>query len=351
MPARPASLLTPRPIHWLWPQFLARGKLALLDGDPGLGKSQLLCALAAAVSRGGEWPCGEGRSPPGNVVILSGEDDPADTIRPRLDAAGADVGKVFILSPIRRDAEGVRVFNLQDDLALLEDAIAAAGDVALVGIDPISSYLGKVDSHRNADLRAVLEPLNEMAARLRVALLATGHLNKAEGGRAISRVNGSIAFVAVARGSYLVVRDPADTARRLFLPAKNNLGPDKDGLAFRIATVPVAEGIVAPRVAWDGRTTLTADEALATATAGAKDGADGAAGRQSEAEAFLAQLLADGPVAATRVRQEAEERGLAWGTVRRAQDKLKVRPTKPAVGAEWTWSLPPDSRAPPRTML
>jgi AAA domain-containing protein len=105
------------------------------------------------VSQGGEWPCGEGHSPIGSVIILSAEDDAADTIVPRLMAADADCSKVHIVSAVRRDDEkGHRSFNLQFDLPELEKKIAEFGDVLLVIIDPITSYLGKVDSHKNAEL-------------------------------------------------------------------------------------------------------------------------------------------------------------------------------------------------------
>jgi putative DNA primase/helicase len=210
----------------------------LVAGEGGLGKSMLLAWIAAAVSRGKEWPCGEGQSRRGSVVILSAEDDAADTIVPRLMAADADRTKVHILEAVRRDDdEGNRSFNLQVDLHHLEKTIAGLGDVVLVIIDPITSYLGKVDSHKNAELRSVLEPLGKMAARQHVSVIANTHLSKAAGGSANSRVIGSVAFVNHARAAFIVTADPDDTDRRLFIPSKANLGKPRNGLAYRIADV------------------------------------------------------------------------------------------------------------------
>ncbi len=171
------------------------GKVVLVAGEGGLGKSMVLAWIAGRVTTGGEWPCSEGRSLLGSVIILSAEDDASDTIVPRLIAADADCSKVFILSAVRRDdGKGHRSFNLQSDLAALEEEIASLDDVRLIIIDPITSYLGAVDSHNNADLRSVLEPLGVMAARLKVTIIANTHLSKAQSGSANSRVIGSVAF-------------------------------------------------------------------------------------------------------------------------------------------------------------
>jgi hypothetical protein len=199
----------PEKIEWLWPRRIAVGKQTLIGGEPGLGKSQVTAALAATVTTGGDWPCGEGRAPLGSVIILSAEDDASDTIRPRLDAAGADVNRVHQISAVRQsDGKGRRTFNLQADLALLEDAIKRIGDVRLVIIDPVSSYLGKTDSHKNAEVRGTLEPLGDMASRLRVAVVSVTHFSKGANQSAVNSFIGSIAFIAAARAAFIVTRDP-----------------------------------------------------------------------------------------------------------------------------------------------
>jgi hypothetical protein len=172
---RRASEIEAKPVRWLWPNRIPIGKVTLIGGEPGLGKSQLTCAIAAAISTGGQWPCGgEGDAPTGSLIIFSAEDDAEDTIKPRLEAAGADPTRILIVSAVETgDRPGRRSFNLQSDLPPLEQAILGTEGAIAVIVDPMTSYLGKVDSHKNAELRAVLEPLAELAARLGVAIVGT----------------------------------------------------------------------------------------------------------------------------------------------------------------------------------
>ena len=179
--SRKASIITPEKVDWLWPGRLARGKQTCFAGEPGTGKSQLSISIIAAITTGGDWPCGEGRAPIGNAIILSAEDGAADTIVPRLMAAGADLDRVHIISAVRNPGRGDnRTFNLQTDIELLERKIAEIGEVGIVNIDPVSSYLGKIDSHKNSEVRSVLEPLSEMADRTRVAILSVTIFPRAE---------------------------------------------------------------------------------------------------------------------------------------------------------------------------
>jgi putative DNA primase/helicase len=344
---RCAADVKPEPVEWLWPGRIALGKLTLIAGEAGLGKSQLSIAMAASVTTGGAWPCREGRAPQGSVVILSAEDGAADTVVPRLMAAGADRERVHLVSAVRsEDGTGRRAFNLQADLDLLERLISEIGDVKLIVIDPISSYLGpKVDSHVNAAVRAVLEPVSEMAARLRIAIVAITHPPKGTGTTAINRFIGSIAFVAAARAAFMVTRDTEDEMRRLFLPVKNNLAPLGKGLAFRPEQRLVADGIVGSSVAWEAEpVTITADQALQATDA--QSTGKGSAG--AEAEEFLRNALATGPVAMKDIQAEAKEAGLSWATVRRAKDRLGVEAERKSHGRDgggrWTWAMPIPAR-------
>jgi len=335
--SRCAADIEPERVEWIWHGRLARGKTTLIAGEPGTGKSQLSVSVVAAITTGGEWPCDEGRAPLGSVIILSAEDGAADTIVPRLHAAEADLKGVHIVSAVSNENDrGHRGFDLKADLHLLEEKIAQIGDVALVVIDPISSYMGKVDSHKNADVRGVLEPIAEMADRTRVSVLTVTHFSKPNGGAATKahhKFIGSIAFVAAARAAFVVLEDPNDRGRRLFLSAKNNLAEPPQGLAFRLEERIVGEGIVTSRVDWEPEPiAMTADEALAG------DGKSSLA--LAEAVNFLQALLADGPVTSKQVEEEAREAGVAKTTLRRAKDNLGIKPYKDGMKGGWVCALP-----------
>jgi hypothetical protein len=308
--SRCAADIAPEKIQWLWPGRLAFGKHICIAGEPGTGKSQLLIAIIAAVTTGGSWPCGEGKAPIGNVIILSAEDGPADTIVPRLMAAGADLDRVHVVSAVRIADGSRRTLNLQNDLDLLERKIGEIGEVALVGVDPVSSYLGKVDSHKNSEVRAVLEPLSEMADRTRVAVLSVTHFAKAGAKnttKALHRFIGSIAFTGAPRAAFAVIEDAEQDGRRLFLHAKNNLARAPQGLAFRLEQCLVGDDIVASRIWWDTEpVAITADEALAADAAGNET-------RTAKAEAMelLQAVLAGGPMPAAEINRMAREHGLS----------------------------------------
>jgi AAA domain len=339
---RRASDIEPRAIDWIWQARIARGKHTAIAGEPGTGKSTLICEIIAAVTTGGEWPCSEGRAPIGSVVILSAEDDAEHTLVPRLMAAGANLDRVHIIEAVRPDGgKGVRSFNLQADIERLEKMIAEIGDVMLIDIDPISSYMGKADSHKNSEVRGVLEPVSKMAERTGAAVLSITHFSKASaanGVKALHRFIGSIAFTAAARFAFAVMAAPDDEDRRLFLHVKNNLAAPPQGLAFRLGQRIVGDpgkAIVASYVMWDLEpVSITANEALA-AEASTSDQKSA----QSEAEEFLRDLLASGPVPQKEVKAAAEGAGVAWATVRRAKDRLGIRPHKTGMGGGWLWSL------------
>lgn len=346
---RCAADIAPEPVEWLWPGRVAIGKQTLLAGEAGLGKSQVAIAMAAAVSNGGHWPCGEGRAPLGNVIILSAEDGARDTVIPRLMAAGANRERVHLISAVAiDDGKGRRAFSLQGDMDLLEAKIAEIGNVKLVSIDPISSYLGtKVDSHVNAAVRATLEPVGEMAERLRVAIVSITHPPKGSTSTAINRFIGSVAFVAAARSAFMVTLDADNEERRLFLPVKNNLAPLGKGLAFwleqRIVSDP-NKGIVSSGVHWESEpVTITADQALAATDGGAEQH-----GARREAEEFLRKILEQSKVVAAKdAKEEASAKGIASRTLARARKKLGVIAEKDSMEGGWSWRLPEGCQRPP----
>lgn len=345
-----ASDITPVAVDWLWPGRIAIGKTTLIGGDPGLGKSQLAAFIGATMSRGGEWPCGEGQSAKKSVVVLCAEDGAADTIVPRLMAAQADREKVTIITAVTEiDGSGRRVFNLSKDLDVLEDLITRIGDVGLVAIDPVDAYLGAgaggIDSHKNAAVRAVLEPLSELADRLRTAVLAVTHFSKQAGGKAMYRFIGSIAHIGSARVAFAVVADAENEGRVLVLHAKNNLAPPQKGLAFRLEQHIVAEGVIGSTVVFESEhVAITADEALA-----ADRDADTRSAKDEAAE-FLASLLAEGPQSVAKVQEEARAAGLLGDDQHIGQSKsfrlarsalgIKSRQARGGKAAGWVWELP-----------
>ena len=308
----------------------------MLAGHPGLGKSQVTSSMAAIVTTGGLWPVDRVHCEPGNVVFLSAEDDAEDTIRPRLEASGADLCKCCILDAVR-DGDKERMFNLAADLPRLADMLRRIGDVAMIVIDPITAYLGATDSHKNAEIRALLAPLAELAAKYGAAIVCVSHLNKGgSGGDVLTRVMGSMAFVAAARAAFIVVKDEEDPRRRLLLPIKNNIGNDTTGLAFTIESRNLPGEIETSCVSWEADpVTTTADEAMRP------QGDPEERNALEEAKEFLTNLLADGPVSTRQVKADADGAGHSWASIRRAQTALKIEATKEGMKGPWLWKLPP----------
>jgi putative DNA primase/helicase len=329
-----AADVEPESVSWAWEGRLAKGKHMAIAGEPGLGKSQIGIYIAATFTKGGKWPNDEGQAPEGRVIILSAEDDPADTIVPRLMAAGADRNMVEIIQAVEQG--GRRAFNLQTDLHLLETKINDHGDVQLILIDPISAYFGKgIDSHRDVDVRSVLAPISEMANRLNVSILTMAHFNKGSSPhntKALHKFMGSIAFVAAPRIAFAVIEDAEDSSRRLFLHAKNNLAAPPPGLAFKIEQLVLPNGIATSRVAWEADpVNITADEAVA-----ARRGKE-VAPALDEAKQFLAGLMPPSGMGVKEIEKEAKEAGLAWGTVRRAKEELGYQSMKSGMSDGWIW--------------
>jgi putative DNA primase/helicase len=342
-------------VEWLWPGRIALGKLTLIGGPPGLGKSQITTFLAATVSNGGTWPCGEGNAPMGSSILLSAEDGIGDTIVPRLAAAGADMSRVYVIAAVVPRA-GVRrqMFNLKADLDLLEEKIKKVGDVRLIVIDPVSAYMGGADGNGNVETREILEPLSDLASRVGAAVVAVTHLNKGGGATkqsALNRFVGSIAFAAAARAAFMVAKDADDQDNRLFLHAKNNLGTTCEGLSFRLQQRTIDGGIVASSIVWGSEyISATADEALAAA-----EGPPGNTSEKNDAMEFLQTVLAEGPMLVSEVQQNAIQAGLLQGgqlisqskPFRSARKALRITTHKDSgFGGAWILALPTESKMP-----
>lgn len=345
-----AAAIHPQPIRWLWPGWLARGKFHLLAGRPGQGKTQIALALAATVTRAGRWPDGSRCEAPGSVVIWSGEDDPADTLVPRLMAAGADLDRAMLVGPV---AEGAtrRPFDPAYDLPLLAEKLRRLRP-ALMAVDPVVSATA-VDTHKNAEVRRALQPLVNLAAEADCALVGITHLAKGTAGREpVERVVGSIGYSALSRIVLMATKredPPPGEAPRLLVRAKSNIGGDDGGITYDIEPTEVVPGIRTSRVRWDVPVEGSARELLAQAEAMADDG-DG--GTLADAIGFLRGLLEDGPLPASEIRRDADAAGHSWRTIHRAADRLGVEKRKEGGGfggrgAVWRWYLPAEAHKMP----
>jgi hypothetical protein len=317
-------------LEWLWPGRIPLGKLTLLAGDPGLGKSFVTLDMAARVSTGASWPDTPiFKQPAGGVILFNAEDDLADTIAPRLDRLGADDTMIVAIEGISGPA-GQRHFSLETDLPHLRQVLDGNPEARLVVIDPIAAYCGKVDSHKNTDVRGLLAPLANLASQRRIAIVAVTHLSKTGGNKAVYRAMGSLAFAAAARAVWAVVKDTADPQRRLFLPAKLNLACDPDGLAYRI---------VDGRVEWESDTVkMHADDAFAAETAAMEAKPKG--NDRKEAVEWLRNRLSAGSSPSKEVIEEAREVGFSEKTLRRAYNEIGGKARKSKFDGGWLWELP-----------
>jgi hypothetical protein len=335
------------PVDWLWPDRIAYGKVTLLAGDPGLGKSLLALDVAAHVTRAIPWPDhtnaegGRGKaegtlpnsfpppsplplppSDPGSVLILSAADTLSDTIRPRLDAAGADPNRVYQIPSIT---------DLCTDFAQLRAAVDRIGDCRLIIVDPVNAFVGPGDSHFHTVVRRVLTPLVRLAQEKHIAILAVTQFRKNDSA-AIHRAAGSTGFVSTARSLWTVCHDPRDPDRNLLLPLKQNLAPAARGLAYRITQTP---GALAPHLTWEPETeTPTTEQAFARPKPPRPPSPERLAAR-----GFLQTALAAGPRPARDVIDEGERRGFLVRTLRRAFHELDGHTEKQGLHRGWWWSL------------
>lgn len=327
----------PVPIDWLWSGWLAAGKLHLIGGAPGTGKTTVAVALAATVTSGGQWPDGS-HARAGSVVIWSGEDDNADTLNPRLRAAGADLQRVHTVGGVIDQGESYP-FDPSRDMAALRDAISGLSDVRLIVIDPVVSAISG-DSHKNAEVRRGLQPLVDLAGELRCALLGVTHFSKGTSGRdPVERITGSLAFGALARMVWVAAKqDTGDDrpARRVLLRAKSNIGPDGGGFAYDLRQEPLPDypDIEASRVIWGDAIEGTAREVLADTEAQGED-----AEERRDAVSWLRELLSGGELPVNEVKRQADDAGHAWRTVQRAMRVAGVESKRSGFGERAKWRL------------
>jgi putative DNA primase/helicase len=327
-----ASERPPERIDWLWPGWIARGHLHLMAGPAGVGKTTLALSIAATISRGAHWPDGA-LAPVGDVVIWSGEDVYAQTISPRLAAMGADVGRVRYLEAMTHRGR-VRPLDPAGDCERMLDYVRALDTPpALLIVDPVSSFVSG-NSHRNEEVRRSLIPLVQLAHETGVAIIGITHVAKGtQGADPVERIIGSVAFGALARIVHFVQRQGE---ARVFVRAKNNLGPDGGGFLYTTTTVHLPEDIEAACIRWGEY--LEGDPASLLANS---NGAADQSLALHEAIAFLEAALRHGPLPTTTLNQRAQLRGISKATLRRAKTKLGVAAKKQGNGeGAWLCCLP-----------
>lgn len=316
----------PVEVDFLWDPFLPLGKLTLLEGDPGAGKTFLALQLAACISIGAPLPGRDGKlidnRSPAAVLYMSAEDGLADTLRPRLDSMGADPGKVYVLTGWQNDDGDSGMITLAD-VEIIEQALEKVKPILLV-VDPIQAYLGSgVDMHRANEVRPVMAALANLAERYSTALLCVRHLSKAPSGRAMYRGMGSIDFSAAARSILLAGQDPENPEKRAIIHLKSSLAAAGPSIGFELTP----EGFL-----WTGLSSLTVGALFKSDIQAEEE-----RGSIREAKEFLLEMLAGGPMPAKDLIQDASDCGISKRTLDRAKKKLGVQSEKR--GDKWYWNL------------
>jgi len=322
-------------VRWLWPRYLPAGKMVVIDGDPSTGKSTLMMDLAARCSTGSPWPDGTPGRAVRDVVLMSAEDGIADTIAPRLHAAGADTERVHVLTGVTAPGTPKPLPpTLPRDLDMLERVIGDTG-AALVVIDVLMAYLdGHTDSHRDQDVRAVLARVADLAERTGACIVLLRHMNKSGGGNALYRGGGSIGIIGAARAGYLVARDPDDADRRVLAVTKINIAAEPPTLAYRLVS---DDDLGCARVQWE-------DEPVAGVTAASLLRApldDDERSERDSAVEWLEDHLTGGGKPSAEVKRAARAAGFSDRTLARARARLGVvvEDVKTGSGRGTTWAL------------
>lgn len=333
--AVPMSMLNPEKINWLWHEYIPLGKLIILAGTAGTGKTTLSLKIAATVSAGKNWP-DDTQSPIGSVLIWSGEDDCRDTLLPRLIAMGAIKDKIYFISGVCEDGK-TRSFNPSSDIHTLLRKIEEIGDVKLIIIDPIANVVSR-DSHKNTDVRLALQPLVDLGKNYGIAIIGITHFTKGTAGsNPLERVTGSLAFGAMARMVLVTSKQHGADGEVTYVMAraKSNISEDGGGYFYNISQVeiPGYDGLFASKITWGDKTT-----GPAIALLNHELHSDTGKSALDEAKDFLKGLLANGPMHAEEVFDNAMGAGISKSTLNRAKRPLGINPYRR--NGKWWWELP-----------
>ncbi|MFZ4874998.1 AAA family ATPase [Janthinobacterium sp. Mn2066] len=335
---RCASDIKPQPITWLWPAWLPAGKLTILAGAAGTGKTTLALGLAAVLTAGGTWPDGSACKRKGNVLVWSSEDVADDTLVPRLIASGADLSRCHFIEGITENGESVP-FDPAQDIPQLHRAVEAIGGVSLLLIDPIVSAVAG-DMHRANDVRRSLQAVVDFAEVHQCAVIGITHFAKGGAGKAPQdRVIGSQAFGALAR-MVLVTAKEEDGSRRVLARAKSNIAPDDGGVSYSLGMKSIDGGIEATHAVWEGTIDGTAREILGEVEHDENEGGDG--GQRDDLERMLIDTLTDagGRMATKALQAEIRDAGHSWDAAKRIKKSLGIEAVKASMGGAWMWCLP-----------
>ena len=310
-------------IDWLLYSFIPFGKVTIVQGDPGEGKTTMVLQIIAKLTKGeAVLPSGSDESAleektmvlePVNVIYQTAEDGLGDTIKPRLLSAGADCSRVMVID------DNDQALTMMD--ARLEEAIIQT-KARLVVLDPIQGFLGAdVDMHRANEIRPLMKRVAVLAEKYHCAIILIGHMNKNSNGKSSYRGLGSIDFQAAARSVLIVGRIKDEPEIRVVCHVKSSLAPEGKSIAFRLDKDTGFE--------WIGEYDISADDLLSGDNRGQKI---------HEAKEFLKEILVSGSVAQTKVAEEAESRGIKKKTLWNAKKELEIDSVK--IGNQWFWMLP-----------
>lgn len=305
-------------IEWLLYPFIPYGKVTIIQGDPGEGKTTLILQIIARLAAGEKIEVSanpdieDSNITTINVIYQTAEDGLGDTIKPRLLAAGADCSKVLVI-----DDKDMPLTMLD---IRLEKAIQET-NARLVVLDPIQGFLGAdVDMHRANEIRPIMKHIAELAEKYHCAIILIGHMNKCSFGKSAYRGLGSIDFQAAARSVLIVGRIKDEPEIRVVCQIKSSLAPEATPIAFRLSDDGGFE--------WLGEYDVTVDDLLSGTAKGAK---------KKAAIEFLEKTLADGQMAQNTIKRLADEKGISEKTLRNAKDALDIKSKK--IGSQWYWQL------------